>query len=185
MSDWWTSAEGMQDQVWRVLEAGVAEADDPARLVALATTSPDGWPEVRTVVLRKADRASGRIAIHTDLFSDKIASLRKTPRMALSVWHPGHDLQIRLQGLVTIRAGEDVRDLWNRIPDHAQQAYGVTPPPGTPIPDALDYVKSPDPATFAVLDCTIEAIDAVHLGQAHRRIRFLRRNAWQGEWLSP
>ena len=185
MSDWFTTTDGILTRVWSTLGRGVADAKHPARRPTFATVSPTGWPEARTVVLRAAEREAGEVTVHTDLQSDKIASLRTTPRAALHIWDAKADLQIRLQAEVTITHGPEVRALWDRIPDHAQQSYGVTPPPGTPIATALDYVKDPDPETFAVLTCYVVHIDAVHLGADHRRARFQRANDWRGEWLSP
>lgn len=185
MTEWFTTHAGIWNKLWQVLERGVADGQHPARLPGFATVSPEGWPEMRTVVLRTADREAGVVSVHTDLFSDKIASLRKNPRAALLIWDKDEALQIRLSCDVAIASGDAVRALWERVPDHAQQSYGVTPPPGTVIPDALSYDKTPDPASFAVLTCRIVVIDAVHLGAAHRRVRFTRDGDWQAVWLSP
>ena len=185
MTDWFTTTDGIWEKLWQVLAEGVADPAHPARLPGFATTSPDGWPEVRTVVLRSADQKQQCVSVHTDLYSTKIASLRATPRAALHIWDASTDLQIRLQAEVTILSGPETRPLWDRIPDHAQQSYGVTPPPGTPIKSALDYRKEPDPTSFAVLDCRLVTVDAVHLGAQHRRAQFTRLRAWQGVWLSP
>lgn len=185
MSDWFETTDGIWDKLWGTLGRGVADAKHPARRPTFATVSPEGWPEARTVVLRSADRAAGAVTVHTDLYSDKIKSLRALPRAALHIWDAKQNLQIRLQAEVTILSGAQTRALWDKIPDHAQQSYGVTPPPGQPIATALDYVKSPDPETFAVLQCHVTTIDAVHLGTDHRRAGFSRDRHWQGQWLSP
>lgn len=185
MSNWFETHEGTLRRVWETLDQGVADAKHPARRPTLATVSPDGWPEARTVVLRSTDRDAAEVNFHTDLYSDKIKSLRATPRVALHIWDAEQNLQIRLQAEVTIRSGHDTRALWDKIPDHAQQSYGVTPPPGAPIGTALDYLKQPDPATFAILHCRVMHIDAVHLGVDHRRACFSRASQWIGQWLSP
>lgn len=185
MNDWVETHDGLLNTVWATLARGVADAQHPARLPTFATLSPDGWPEARTVVLRAADRDGGEVTLHTDVTSDKIKSLQLTPRAALHIWDAGQQLQLRLQAEVAIDTGPNTRALWDKIPDHAQQSYGVTPPPGTVITTALNYDKIPDPDTFAVLYCTIMHIDAVHLGTDHRRARFSRARHWSGEWLSP
>lgn len=185
MTDWFETAEGIWKTLWDTLAQGVADPDHPARQPTFATQSPDGWPEARTVVLRRADRITGEVSVHTDLFSDKIKSLTKTPRAALHVWDARQNLQIRAQAEVVIQSGAATRALWDKIPDHARQSYGVIPPPGTAIETALDYVKSPDPATFAVLICRVMHIDAVHLGAQHRRVSYSRARHWRGQWLSP
>ncbi len=185
MSEWFETAEGILSTVWGTLGRGVVDARHPARRPTFATVSPDGWPEARTVVLRSVEPDAGAVTVHTDLFSDKVKSLKAKPRAALHVWDAKQDLQIRLQAEVSIISGAQTRPLWDSIPDYAQQSYGVTPAPGTPIDTALDYHKVPDPATFAVLQCVVATIDAVHLGANHRRVRFSRLGHWQGQWLSP
>ena len=185
MNSWFETHEGTWQRIWDTLGRGVADAKHPARRPTLATVSPQGLPEARTVVLRHADRTDATVSLHTDLFSDKIKSLRQTPHVALHVWDARQNLQIRLQAEVQIKSGPSTRALWDKIPDHAQQSYGVTPPPGVPIEEALAYVKQPDPATFAVIDCAVTTIDAVHLGENHRRCSFSRARHWHGQWLSP
>ncbi|MBR2654885.1 MAG: pyridoxamine 5'-phosphate oxidase family protein [Loktanella sp.] len=185
MNNWFETLDGMRAQAWDLFAAGVRDATHPCRLPTICTVTPDGWPEARTMVLRGADPVAGVVMLHTDLYSTKLASLRQTPRVALHVWDAAAALQIRLQAEVTISSGDSVRALWDKIPDHARQSYGVTPPPGTAIADALDYVKSPDPATFAVLACRVMQVDLVHLGDRHRRAAYSRSDDWAGQWLSP
>jgi hypothetical protein len=185
MSEWYETRVGLWDQAWRVLEAGLSLRDAPARQPTFATVSPGGWPEARTVVLRAADKARAVLEVHTDLHSSKIASLRRTPRAALHLWEPELQLQVRMQADVDISSGEAVAETWASVPDPSRQSYGITPAPGTPIADALDYVKAPDPATFAVLSCQLSHVDLVHLGVRHRRAAFARSRDWQGQWLAP
>ena len=80
MSDWFETTEGILAKVWGTLGRGVADAKHPARRPTLATVSPEGWPEARTVVLRAASQGAGTVTVHTDLFSDKIKSGRSGPR---------------------------------------------------------------------------------------------------------
>ena len=181
MSEWFTSLAGLHRQVWHLL----THRDGPALTPVLATVGPDGWPEARMVVLRAADPIAASVDVHTDLYSAKITSLRALPRAALQFWLPEQQMQIRLTCAVAIMSGPDVTGIWAKVPDPSRQSYGITPAPGTPIADALDYVKSPDPATFAVLHCAVRHIDAVHLGTVHRRAAFARDTDWRGEWLAP
>jgi len=185
MSEWFETLDGIQSHVWGVLGAGLSLRDAPARQPTFATVSPDGWPEARTVVLRGVDPVARVLTVHTDLYSSKVASLKAHPRAALHVWVPEDDLQIRVQADVTIAHGAEVRAEWDKVPDPSRQSYGVTPPPGTVIAGALDYVKSPDPETFAVVSCEVVTMDAVHLGDVHRRAAFTQVGEWRGQWLAP
>ncbi|WP_296427134.1 pyridoxamine 5'-phosphate oxidase family protein [Yoonia sp.] len=185
MSNWFETLEGLHIQVWDTLIQGLVDAGHPARRPTFATVSPDNWPEARTVVLRGSDTEAGIVSVYSDLHSDKIRSLKKNPRAALHIWDPAQALQIRLKTEVTIASGPAVRPLWENIPAQSRQSYGVSPAPGRPIPDALDYIKNAYPDTFAVLHCRIITIDVVHLGDDHRRASYSRSDDWAGKWLSP
>ncbi|MFZ3582605.1 pyridoxamine 5'-phosphate oxidase family protein [Loktanella sp. DJP18] len=185
MTEWFEALDGLHQQVWRCLSLGVTDRDASARQPTLATISPDGWPEARTVVLRRAVSSEALLEVYTDSASDKIASLQRTPRAALHVWDPALDLQFRLQANVTLMKGEPIMDRWSPLPEVARLSYGVTPPPGTPIADARDYQKSPDQSRFCVLSLKLIHIDVVHLGTHHRRASFNATDNWAGQWLVP
>ncbi len=182
---WATELETLLAQVWARLVRGVGDRHAPARHPVFATVAADGTPEVRTVVLRAADPVAGVVEVHTDLRSAKVAALRGNPLAALHVWDGAAHLQTRITASVEVLTGEAVTALWQRVPETSQAAYGTMPAPGSPIGAALDYRKTPDPAAFAVLRCTVLDIDAVHLGPNHRRARYGRVDGWRGQWLAP
>ena len=185
MSDWFETLEGLHAQVWQCLSRGVEDRGAAARQPTLATVSPDGWPEARTVVLRRAVPTDALLEVYTDTATHKIASLKSCPRAALHVWEPELDLQIRMQADVTLLQGYAVADRWHPLPDVARLSYGVAPAPGTPITEALDYEKSPDQSRFCVLSLSLTHLDVVHLGQAHRRAVFTPADGWAGQWVVP
>jgi len=182
---WAADLADLHAQVWTRFTRGVRDRRAPTRHPTLATVTPNGLPQARTVVLRAADRRAGSLDFHTDLHSAKVTELRATPFAALHVWDSAAHLQMRLEGDVTILSGDDVTEIWARVPAPARLAYGSTPAPGKPIADGLSYAKSPDPAAFCVLRLRILAMDVVHLGTDHRRARFTRANNWAGQWLAP
>ncbi len=185
MSEWFETLEGVLGQVWSRLSRGVADRRALARHPTFATVSPAGWPEARTVVLRRADRAEAVLEVFTDLASGKVASLRAAPLAALHVWEPSPRLQIRVQAEVEILTGDAVAERWEGLTPEGRTSYGCVPPTGAPIAAALAYEKTSDPAAFAVLRCRAVSIDAVHLGEVHRRALYLREDGWAGEWLAP
>ena len=164
---WASNLDTLHAQVWTCLIRGVKDRRAPARHPALATVAASGLPRARTVVLRSADRLTGCLDIHTDIHSAKVTELRARPHAALHVWDGAAHLQLRLET------------------EGSRVSYGSQPPPGRPIAAALGYVKSPDPASFAVLRLRVDAVDVVHLGPDHRRARFERQDQWQGQWLAP
>ncbi|RYH04059.1 pyridoxamine 5'-phosphate oxidase [Salipiger sp. IMCC34102] len=184
MSEWFETLDGLHDRMWQRLSRGVADAKSPSRQPTFATMR-DGWPEARTVVLRAATRETATLEVYTDLRSDKIESLRATPRAALHVWEDKQRLQIRLQAQVEILSGDTVADRWEKIGAGGRQSYGKRPDPGTQLDSALDYEITASFDAFAVLSCRIEAIDLTHLGDDHRRATYRRDADWRGQWRSP
>lgn len=182
---WAADLDTLHAQVWTLILRGVADRHAAARHPTLATVSTGGWPEARTVVLRAADQGAGTLDFHTDLNSPKVTALRSNPRAALHVWDGAAHLQTRIEATLTIFTGEDVAQIWSRVPDPSRQSYGTKPAPGRPIRSALAYDKGPDLASFAVLRCCVQALDVLHLGPRHRRARFQRTDGWTGQWLAP
>ena len=182
---WACDLSQLYAEVWLRLTRGVHDRHAPARHPTLATVSPDGRPQARTVVLRAADKSAGTLDIHTDLRSAKVGDLRAIPFAALHVWDASAHLQMRLEGSVTVLTGQEVAAIWAGVPDASRLSYGSTPAPGQPIAQALEYMKGSDPASFAVLRLSVLTIDALHLGPDHRRARFDGINGWVGAWLAP
>ena len=172
-------------EVWARLTRGVHDRHAPARHPTLATVTPEGRPQARTVVLRAADKAAGTLDIHTDLRSAKVRDLRVTPFAALHVWDTSANLQLRLEAQVTLLTGPDAATIWAGIPTASRLSYGSTPAPGQPIAQALDYTKTSDATSFVVLRLQISTVDALHLGPNYRRARFDQQNEWSGAWLAP
>ena len=151
----------------------------------MATVTPEGRPQARTVVLRSADTAAGTLDIHTDLRSAKVGDVRVTPFAALHVWDASAHLQLRLEVHVIRLTGPDVAVILAGVPAASRLSYGSTPAPGQPIGRALDDTKVSDSGSFVVARLQISTVDALHLGPNHRRARFDRHNEWAGAWLAP
>ena len=182
---WAKELSTLHEHAWHRLTRGVHDRHAPARHPTLATVSAEGLPQARTVVLRRADRTSARLEIHTNLFSPKVAELKATPVAALHVWDSGSRLQIRLQADVDIAHGDDVADAWSRVPEPSRTAYSRSAVPGSLIPQSLAYQSTPDAAAFAVVNLHIRSMDLLHLGPQHRRALFVRDSGWEGHWVAP
>jgi pyridoxine/pyridoxamine 5'-phosphate oxidase len=182
---WAATLPALLDQVWARLARGVHDRHAHARNLTLATVSPDGAPQVRTVVLRAVDRVAASLRIYTDAHSAKMGDLRANPLAAVLVWDGQAHLQIRALARVQVLSAEAAAPLWAQLSDGARLSYGGTPQTGAPIPEALAYAKTRDPAAFRVLDLQVQELDILHLGPQHRRARFSRSGDWAGEWCVP
>lgn len=172
-------------QAWQHLGRGVADSRAPARFPTFVTVGPDGTPQARTVALRGASQRAGTLEVHTDIVTDKVTALRHNPVAALHVWVPSSDLQIRVTASVEILTGAAIEAQWEKIPAASRVSYGTQPDPGTPIDHVYAYEKPADRARFAVLACTVTALDLVHLGAQHRRAGYVRKDGFAGTWLAP
>jgi pyridoxamine 5'-phosphate oxidase len=126
-----------------------------------------------------------QLHIHTDVRLSKVASLRHNPCAALHIWDASAHFRTRIEVEVEILTGASVADICAVVPHPSRQSYGTAPAPEVPIADVLAYQKIPDAAAFAVLRCTVCALDVVHLGPRHGRARFTSEAGWAGQWLAP
>ena len=178
-------------EIWDCLAAAVSDRTSPLRTPALATVSPEGAPQVRTVVLRKAAAGAARLEIHTDIRSPKAAALRHDPRAELTFWDPARQWQIRASARAEIITdGPDADHAWAITPDASRRNYSDSAAPGTrlhpqnpslchespsPFPATLSASDSaPDPrAAFALLRLHVTQIDWLHLSpEGNRRAKF-------------
>jgi hypothetical protein len=174
------SLTGLLDTVWQHLARGTADRHHPARHPTLATIGPDG-PELRTLVLRRADRSAALLELHTDAGSPKAAQIAADPRTALHVWVPKARLQIRARARATLAPGDPA--LFANLPPEAQANYGGQAP-GSPL-SAEPAPTDGDPARFTRILCQLTEIDALLLADPHRRARYRADAGWQGEWIAP
>lgn len=180
MSDPFATLDGLLDHLWDRLDGAVRDAEDPMRIVCLATVGRDG-PQARMVALRRADRWTGEVEFHSDLRTAKIAALRRDPRASMLAWDPGTRLQIRLSLSTSIRDADVER--WAGVPCGARINYGTDPAPGTRIPAPEAVTRTPDIARFTAIVGDVCAIDVVSLGhEPHRRAMF---DAQGPRWVAP
>ena len=168
LHSWAHGLKTLRTEAWRRLVRGVHDRRAPARHPTLATVSPKGQPQLRTVVLRAVDTESATVRIYTDLHSSKVSDLRGTPTAALHIWDNAARLQLRLHADVCILTGAEVATLWAQLPDAGRRTYGSYPPPGQPISESLAYKKAPTQSAFAVLHLIVMEMDILHLGTEHR-----------------
>lgn len=182
---WASDLTELHAQVWTRLVRGVRDRRAPCRHPTLATVTPEGRPQARTVVLRAANKAAGTLHIYTDLNAAKVRDVLATPFAAVHIWDASAHLQLRIDAQVSILEGPQVAAIWEGMAAPSRLSYGCTPLTGQAISGALDYEKTSDEAAFVVLQLEVTTIDALHLGPDHRRARFDRDTGWAGTWLAP
>ena len=164
-------------RIWTRLESAPRRPGEPFRTPTVATVSPRGRAEVRTVVLRAASAASRTLVLHTDTASAKYLAIRHSPHTALCFWDPHTRVQVRLNADAYIEEGSDVKDMLAAMKSHQRRQYATSPPPGTPIPEpeAYEYGR---PHRFARILCVARTMDVLWLTRPrHRRLHI--------DWSAP
>ena len=170
---------------WAQIYRGKADKKSPARNPTFVTSSIDGFPNARTLVMRRCDQNNNKIEFHTDTASSKMFALRENPRAGIHIWLPKVQLQIQMEVIVQVKVGEITIPYWRDVPTNSRVAYGTIPNPGTAIESPHAYNHKPDQKRFAVLVCDIQSIQLLLLGVKHIRAHYKQSTNWQGEWLSP
>ncbi len=170
---------------WAQISRGKADKKSPAKYPTFVTSSVDGFPNARTLVMRRSDRKNNQIEFHTDTASSKMFILKKNPHAGIHIWLPKVQLQIQMEVVVEVKIGEITIPNWRNVPTNSRLAYGTIPSPGSVIESPFAYDHAPDHKRFAVLVCHIQSIQLLLLGVKHIRAYYKKKTNWQGEWLSP
>ena len=190
------------DHLWSRLEDAPARASDPFHTPVLGTVrAADGSCGLRTVVLRRAERADRRLVCHTDTRSSKVADVTVSSRASWLFYDREARLQVRAAGTVRVHTDDDLADAqWHASRLSSRRCYLAEPGPGATLdgpaltlPAALaeraprEEEAAPGRDHFAVLACTVDAIDCLMLQyQGHRRLHFAwDGEGWQARWLAP
>ncbi|WP_175717542.1 pyridoxamine 5'-phosphate oxidase family protein [Burkholderia anthina] len=187
------------DRLWSCLASGVGAQRSPFTMLQAATLGLDGAPKVRTIVLRHVSRADRLLSFHTDVRSEKVAELRRDPRIAIVANDLDALVQIRVEGVAAICEDDaQRRAIWQSSRPHTLLLYRAPLRPGTPIasPDAAHVAASQRPGTlpaddgyrnFCLLHVTVARIDWLELARTgHRRAVFdLNSDGYAGRWVAP
>ncbi|WP_126226519.1 pyridoxamine 5'-phosphate oxidase family protein [Burkholderia ambifaria] len=185
------------DRLWSCLESGVGAQRSPFTMVQAATLGIDRAPKVRTIVLRQVSRADRLLTFHTDARSEKVAELRRDPRIAVVANDLDALVQIRAEGVASICDDETQRRaIWQSSRPHTLLLYRAPLRPGTPIESAEEAHVTPSPGdaltddgyrNFCLVHVTVTRIDWLELARAgHRRAIFdVNDDGYEGRWIAP
>jgi 3-hydroxyisobutyrate dehydrogenase len=184
--------EGSCDHAWALLARGVKDRRSPFHTPGLATVSPEGLPEIRTVVLRGCDTSARSLRFHTDTRSAKITDMQKQPQAALHFYDPTAKIQLRVRAQLDLLSGAAYDTAWDNTRPMSRECYQVTQAPGSPLPNPADVVfdaaATNDGADyFAPVIAHVRQIEWLYLAaRGHRRALFDFTSAQpQHSWLVP
>lgn len=184
-------------QRWRQEQDAARQAGDPnASLIVLATVSPAGQPEARTLVLRWVEHEP---ALFVNRTSPKWQSIEAEPRVALLAYWPSLEIQYRIDGQVEPLADAVVHGSWRArpaIPRQLDQLYeSFVPQSGVLADPAVLEMRledtSPDPAQVPAAASGLllrpERIERLKLqsNAPHERSQAHVSSDWAEEYLMP
>lgn len=182
-------------RAWDLIELGASDRRAAFHTPGLATVGLDGRPEVRTVVMRAADRASRTLRFHTDRRSAKYAEMERHPFVSLLFYDAGEKVQIRVSGAAHLHAGgSPVGDAaWAGSLPMSRACYAQDVAPGAriavPIPSPAADLARPleglENFVAVVVDIRrVEWLFLFHSG--HRRALYEWNDGGESRaWLAP
>lgn len=185
---------------WHRLMNGVHSAKHAFHTPAIASIN-DSFPEIRTVVLRKALPEKRQLIFHSDMRSPKIKQLQANPALSWLFYDERAKIQLRIKSYATLHhLNELSQQRWNESRLQSRVCYMVQPGPsqGSEMPtDGLPTAFDRNLLTesslaagyenFVVVACEVVAIDWLFLSHGgHRRARFVwGENGLEKQWLIP
>jgi len=178
-------------------EAGKAEVNEP-NAMALATVTPEGKPEVRTVLLKGIENDS--IQFFTNYKSDKALELEEKPYVSCCFWWAELERQVRVSGPVKkLDESENIayfktRPRESQIGAWASNQSSEIPNRERLISDFEKFKKKfegqdvPKPAEWGGYSIEIQKIEfwQGRPGRLHDRISCIRQNGkWKKRRLAP
>lgn len=169
------------------LLSGATNANHPFHHVVVSSFGADGFPEVRTVVLRRFNDATRELTFHTDVRSPKVAELRADSRSGFLLYDPDKLLQVRARTTVRLHhADARARHEFDALPPHIRATYSCAVPPGQGMAADAPFDYPPRPpvdeavafGNFVTVVGVIREIDVLELHEhGHRRAKLW----WDGE----
>lgn len=185
--------ENSQTEIWKSLvhelHRGALDSKHPFRYINLATMGK-GYPEIRTVILRKVDEDLN-FFVFTDSRSAKVTEIKANSSVSLHFYHPIKRVQIRIQAKAILHQLDELSKIfWAQVQGDAQKAYGSILAPGTEIEqpeEAFAWNQKIDFSFFTPIQFIPQTVEVLQLdGSTHLRIVFSKvQETWAGQWLVP
>jgi pyridoxamine 5'-phosphate oxidase len=174
----------IRQRIWMELGRATQDRHHDWRTPVLASTTLQGLPDARTVVLREADAHSAQLRFYSDGRSAKVSQLVDRPHAALVFWSKRLNWQLRVRVSITTHAsGPLVESVWARVSQSAAAGdYLTLCAPGTPLSAEIPTAASHG-HHLVVLSAVVHDIDWLELDRGGHRRAKLGADSW--DWLTP
>ena len=152
--------------IWAdTLTRAVTDRKSDWRIPQLATISPDGYPNVRSVVLRACLWDNGLyVEVHSHRQTQKIRDILANACVSLVFWSPQTEQQLRLWGFAEVSMNSArARASWDAISPSSRALYAVSGKPGQPVSTQSRYCVDYD--GFALITVKVTRTDYLDLNQ--------------------
>jgi hypothetical protein len=184
--------DAVLEEIWRRLHRGAADKKSGFNAMYVGTKGERGWPETRTVILRRAEPSRRRLIYHSDRRAAKIAEIGADGRTSLLFWDPSAALQLRVWGQSYVLTDDPLaEEEWARSHEGSRAIYRVPQPPGRTLADPAEgdgeRGDTDGRENFAVIPVTVMRFEWLHLRKGgHRRARFdAAGEGWHKRWIAP
>jgi len=178
---YYDNLEASYDEAWVLLTRGKADRRAAFHTPAIATVDTNGCPQVRTVVLRGADKNTATLRFHTDRRAQKIPEIEAQSCVSMHFYDKKAKIQVRATGHATPHFDGPVKDdAWAATRDMSRECYRVNKSPGSFVEAGDDWVIPLDPDDpdmgkdhFVPVTVKLHAIEWLYLARGgHRRALF-------------
>ena len=188
----------IKKKIWSMLDNAVTNRGSHFRIPVFICGNQNSF-DGRIVVIRKSDQQNNLIQFHSDIRSDKIEKLKKTPKAAMLFYDKEEKIQVRLKVECVINHNNEVtKESWLKTQHISRKCYLVDNGPGTksnnptsglkPELDNFEFTMEQSEEgykNFTVIQCKVTSIEWLYLAaKGHRRARFELDNNKE-YWLVP
>ena len=183
----------IEQKVWALLSVGVVSYKNTFHHGCIANVQ-DGYPELRTVILRKVMETDKKLFFHTDIRAPKVPFLQKNPAISWLFYDEGIRLQLRMQGTANIHFKNEIAEKgWAESKLSSKLTYSIANAPGTvlaaPIPININEKEPSDElvefaaSNFAVVETSIATLDIVFLHHQGNKRAFIDYTNQTMQWV--
>jgi hypothetical protein len=179
--------EEIDTDCWNKLETGAKQADAGFHFLTLGSVDEQGKPQMRTLVLRRVDRAKRMLEFHTDMRSPKWQALAANPHVTVLGYC--NKTQLRLHATIALHAADSplAEAAWNRLSRRTQQTY-AGPAPGSDMEsESSDIGIGKD--NFGVLLLQVNVLDWCLLARENNQRAVLSYSSdgtiASSKWVNP